>query len=170
MADKREFVEEDHNEDPITGEHGSHPVGAGAGAAVTGAAAGAAGGAVGGPIGAIAGAIVGGIAGGLGGSALAEQIDPTVEYAHWKGEYENRPYYDEDVPYETYAPAYQHGWEGRSRYHDRTYAEAEPDLQREWKESKYESQLGWAKAKHATRDAWHRVEKQIPGDADNDGR
>ena len=169
MAEKRKFVEEDHNEDPITGQHGSHPVGAGAGAAAAGAAAGAAGGAVAGPIGAIVGAIAGGIAGGLGGSALAEQIDPTVEYAHWEGEYPNRPYHEDDVPYSTYAPAYQHGWEGRSRYHGKKYEEAEPYLKKEWNETTHATSLGWNKAKLATHDAWNRVEDMIPGDSDNDG-
>lgn len=170
MADKREFVEEDHNEDPISGEHGAHPVGTGAGAVAGGAAAGAAAGAVGGPIGAAVGVVVGGIAGGLAGSAIGEKIDPTVEYGHWKGEYANSPYYDKDVPYETYAPAYQHGWEGRARYEDKTFEAAEPDLRREWEETDYHSALGWDKARHATRDAWHRIEETIPGDADNDGR
>src|SRR5687768_487896 len=108
---KTKIVEADHNEDPITGEHGAHPVGAGAGAA-----AGAAAGALGGPIGAVAGAVVGGVAGGLAGKAVAEQIDPTVEYAYWETEYENQPYYDSNVGYDTYSHAYRHGWEGRARY------------------------------------------------------
>ena len=30
--------------------------------------------------------------------------------------------------------------------------------------------MTWAKAKDATRDAWHRIERAIPGDADKDGR
>jgi hypothetical protein len=28
----------------------------------------------------------------------------------------------------------------------------------------------WDDAKHATRAAWHRVERAVPGDADGDGR
>ncbi|APZ91835.1 hypothetical protein [Fuerstiella marisgermanici] len=158
MADEPKRVERDLNEDPITGEHGAHPIGAGLGAAAGGAAAGAAGGAVAGPAGAVVGAIVGGIAGGLGGSALEEQIDPTVEYAHWEGEYKNRPYYDPDTEYGTYAPAYQHGWEGRTRYGDRSFSDAEEDLKREWEETIHGSTLDWETARPATRDAWERID------------
>ena len=78
------MVETDHHPDSITGEHGSHPVGAGLGAAAGGAATGAIAGALGGPIGAAVGAVVGGVAGGLAGKAMAEEIDPTVEAAYWE--------------------------------------------------------------------------------------
>lgn len=171
MATKKERVEVDHNEDPITGEHGAHPVGAGLGAAGGGAAAGAAAGAVAGPIGAAVGAVVGGVAGGLAGSAIAEQIDPTVEAAYWETEYENRDYYDADADYEkTYAPAYQHGWESRTRYDDGNFDAHEAEIRRDWEATDYNDDLTWEKAKHATRDAWHRIEHALPGDADNDGR
>ena len=65
------------NEDLITGEPGSHPVGTGVGAAggvVTVATIGTA---IGGPIGTIVGAVIGAIAGGLAGKAIAEELDPT---------------------------------------------------------------------------------------------
>ena len=65
------------NEDLITGEPGSHPVGTGVGAAggaVIGATVGTA---IGGPIGTIIGAAIGVIAGGLAGKAIAEELDPT---------------------------------------------------------------------------------------------
>jgi hypothetical protein len=158
---KKHIVEADHNEDPITGEHGAHPVGAGAGAALGGAAAGAAAGFAGGPVGAVAGAVIGGVAGGLAGKAIAEQIDPTVEYAYWETEYENRPYYDSDTDYESFAPAYRHGWEGRSRYPDRTFDSAEAELRREWEASPYSEELKWDQARHATRDAWDRVDQTV---------
>src|SRR5688500_1459820 len=87
---RSEDLDRDRNEDPITGEPGSHPVGAGLGAAAGGAAAGAVAGAVGGPVGAAIGAVVGGVAGGLGGKAIAEHIDPTAEDAFWRDEYPNR--------------------------------------------------------------------------------
>ena len=68
----------DLNEDPITGEPGSHPVGTGLGAA-GGAAAGAAlGTAVGGPIGTVVGGIIGAVTGGLAGKDVAENLDPTA--------------------------------------------------------------------------------------------
>ena len=170
MAIRKDKKDRDENRDPITGAPGAHPVGAGLGAAAAGAAAGAAGGALGGPAGAVVGAVIGGVAGGLGGKAAAEAIDPTAEEAYWRDEYSNRPYYEEGVGYDTYAPAYRHGWESRSRYAGRTFDEAEPDLRRDWEGSGHGTRLGWEKAKLATRDAWHRVERAIPGDADGDER
>lgn len=159
----------DANRDPITGEPGSHPVGTGLGAA-GGAAAGAAIGAVGGPIGMAVGGVTGAIVGGLTGHAVAESIDPTVEDAYWKDNYSSRPYAERDVPYDTWRPAYRTGYEGYSRYRGKKYDEVESDLQRDYEKVKGNSSLTWEKAKRATRDAWHRVEEALPGDADGDGR
>jgi uncharacterized protein YcfJ len=151
---KQGNVDKDENRDAITGEPGSHPVGAGLGAAAGGAAAGA----VAGPIGAGIGAVVGGVAGGLAGKAAAESIDPTAEQAYWKDEYQNRSYYDPDVDYETnYAPAYQYGWESRDQNRDRDWEDVEPILGRDWESRRGFSSLGWDRAKLATRDAWNRI-------------
>jgi hypothetical protein len=46
---------------------------------------------------------------------------------------------------------------------------AEPFLERDYDKYKGNSNLSWENAKLATRDAWHRVEKKLPGDADGDG-
>lgn len=56
-----EAVEDLRNEDPLSGEAGDHPGGAGVGSALGGGIAGAAAGVIGGPIGAVAGAVVGGV-------------------------------------------------------------------------------------------------------------
>jgi len=164
---KREKTEaEDANRDPITGEPGAHPVGAGVGAAVGGAAAGVLGGMAGGamagtaagPIGTVVGAVVGGVAGGLAGKGIAESIDPTVEDSYWRENYASRPYYDETVEYDVYRPAYQHGWEARTKYADRTFDEVEPDLQRDWDATHARTtKLPWTKARAASRDAWDRL-------------
>ena len=159
----------DTNPDPITGAPGSHPVGTGIGAAGAGAA-GAAIGSVAGPVGTAVGAAVGGIVGGLAGKAAAEAIDPTAEDAYWRNEYPRRPYADPDVDYDTYRPAYQYGWESRSRYHGRRFEDVESELETGWGKAKANTRLGWEKAKHATRDAWDRVERSIPGDSDRDGK
>ena len=153
----------DTNPDPITGEPGAHPVGAGLGAAAAGAAAGAAGGAMAGPVGAVAGAVIGGVAGGLAGKGIAESIDPTAEHAYWRDQYTNRPYYDSATSYDEYAPAYQYGWESRARYHDRSWDQVESDLSRDWGAAKAKSRLNWEKAKHATRDAWDRIGVTVSG-------
>lgn len=167
----RTEIDRDTNPDPITGEHGAHPVGTGLGAAAAGAAAmGAAVGMGAGPIGAAVGAAVGAVAGGLAGKGVAESIDPTTEDTYWRENYKSRDYYDENVSYDDMAPAYRYGWESRGRYAGRSFDDAESDLQRGWSETKHSGRVGWDRAKFAARDAWHRVEHALPGDADRDGR
>lgn len=159
----------DANRDPITGTPGAHPVGTGVGAA-GGAAAGAAIGAVTGPVGAAVGLVAGAVAGGLAGKGIAEKMDPTVEDAYWKTNYAKQKYVERDAAYATYQPAYRTGYEGRSRYPGKKYEEVEANLQRDYEKSRGTAGLSWEKARNATRDAWHRVEKALPGDADGDGR
>ncbi|MDZ4857366.1 MAG: hypothetical protein SGI88_00150 [Candidatus Hydrogenedentes bacterium] len=159
----------DSNPDPITGASGAHPIGTGMGA-TGGALAGAALGAVAGPVGAAVGIVAGGIAGGLAGKGVAEQIDPTMEDTYWRDNYASRPYVDRDATYDTYAPAYRVGYEGRQRYANSSYDEVETDLQRDYNNMPDSARLTWEKAKHAVRDGWHRIEEELPGDADRDGR
>ena len=160
-ANDADYVERDLNRDPITGEHGAHPVGTGVGTAAGGAAAGAVAGAVAGPVGAVAGAVVGGVVGGLAGKAVAERIDPTVEEAYWRGEYQNRPYYDESHDFDThYRPAYRYGWEARTTHDGRTFEEVEPQLQQQWNDHRDSSELEWERARQATRDAWERLDSK----------
>jgi hypothetical protein len=159
----------DANRDPITKTPGAHPVGTGVGAA-GGGAAGAAIGAVAGPVGAAVGLVAGAVAGGLAGKGVAEKIDPTVEDGYWKDNYAKRPYAEKNISYDNYRPAYKTGYEGFTRYPGKKFEDVESDLQRDYEKSKGNSNLAWDKAKHATRDAWHRVEKALPGDADGDGR
>lgn len=104
------------------------------------------------------------------GKGIAEAIDPTVEDAYWKGNYSSRPYVETNAPFEQYQPAYRAGYEGRTRYPGKRYEEVESELERDFDRIRGDSRLTWEKAKHATRDAWHRVERALPGDADGDGR
>ncbi len=159
----------DANRDPITKAPGAHPVGTGVGAA-GGAVAGAAVGAVAGPIGAAVGLVAGAVVGGLAGKGVAEKIDPTVEDGYWKDNYSKRSYAEKNISYDNYQPAYRTGYEGVTRYPGKKFEEVEKDLQRDYDKSKGNSNLTWEKAKHATCDAWHRVERVLPGDADGDGR
>jgi hypothetical protein len=149
---------------------GSHPVGTGVGAAGGAAAGAAAGTAVGGPAGTLVGGAVGAAAGALAGQGIAEAIDPAVEDAYWRENYADRHYVDPGTPYSEYGPAYKYGWDSRARYGDRLFDAVENDLERGWNNVKGGSKLSWSKAKSAVRDAWHRVERAIPGDADRDGR
>jgi hypothetical protein len=152
------------NLDPLTGEPGAHPVGAGVGAAA-GTAAGAAIGAVGGPIGSAIGAIVGGVAGGLVGKGVAESIDPTAEEAFWR-ENHARQDYARGRDYDTFGPAYRTGVSGYA--HGRTFEQQEEDLRRQYEdeisrdvESRRDdstaTQLQWEEARHATRAAYDRL-------------
>ena len=171
MADKFETPQNrDANRDPITKEPGAHPVGTGAGAAGAGAAGAAIGGTVGGPVGAVVGAAVGAVAGGLAGKGAAEAVNPTVEDTYWKENFSTRPYITADRGYEFYQPAYRYGWESYPNYRGKKYEEVESDLERGWDRFKGQSKLSWNEARAATRDAWHRVERAIPGDFDKDGR
>ncbi len=162
----------DRNEDPITGAPGSHPVGTGVGAAGAGTAGALIGAAVGGPVGAVVGAIVGSVGGGLAGKGVAEQIDPTAEDAYWRDAHRNESYFDSSSTYDDYSPAYRTGYEGFGRYggQGRSYNDVEGDLQRDYTSARGTSRLEWEKAKHATKAAWHRIERKLPGDADGDGR
>lgn len=161
--------EADENRDPISGAPGAHPVGTGVGAA-SGGIAGAAIGAAGGPVGAGIGMVAGAVAGGLAGKAVAEQIDPTQEDAYWRDNYATRPYVSPDEPYDAYRPAYRTGYENYSRLHGKHFDEVESDLRTDYEKRTGKSGMSWDKARSATRDAWHRLEESLPGDADRDGR
>lgn len=162
---KKETRADLRNEDPISGEAGAHPVGAGVGAALGGAAAGAAAGAVGGPVGAVVGAAVGAVAGGYGGKAVAESVDPTVETAYWRDHYQDRDYYDSQLDYSEYEPAYRFAAENYRA--DRKWNECEGDLRKRWEAEHPQSKLSWDNAKRAMQDAWTRLTGQ-PGSQNRD--
>lgn len=147
------------NRDPITGAPGAHPVGTGAGAAA-GGAAGAAAGSIAGPAGTIIGAAVGAVAGGLAGKGIAEHYDPTIEDEYWSENFRDEPYYAEGREYDTYAPAYRLGYEGRARYDGRSFDDVEADLEREYG-SFQGNDMTWIEARPATRAAWDRVDARI---------
>ena len=168
MADTKDPRDPDANRDPISGAPGSHPVGTAIGA-TGGAAAGAAIGSVAGPVGTVVGTAVGAVAGGLAGKGAAEAVNPTLEDEYWRSNYATRPYVTQGSSYETYRPAYQYGWETFPRYQGRRFDEVEPELRRDWESTKRDARLNWENAKGAVKDAWHRVETKLPGDADKDG-
>ena len=167
----KDIKSKDENRDPITGAPGAHPVGPGVGAAVGGIAAGAAAGTVAaGPVGTLVGSAAGAIAGGLAGKAVAEHYDPTAEEAYWRDAYAREPYYQSGMTYDDYDPAYRLGWESRGRYSGRRFEDVEADLGRDYESRRGKSRLSWGHAKHATRRAWDRVERAMPGDFDKDGK
>ncbi len=158
----RPDVQGSPNRDPLSGEQGAHPVGVGLGAAGAGAA-GAAIGSVAGPIGTAVGAVIGAVAGGLAGKGVAESVDPTIEDAYWRDNYASRPYAAQGSSYDEIAPAYRYGWESRSKHAGRSFDEAETDLAQDWTSQPTRSRITWDKAKPAARDAWERIESEVPG-------
>ena len=167
-------TEGEPNRDPISGKPGAHPVGTGIGAAAGGMAAGAAAGSVAGPVGTVAGAAIGAVVGGLAGKGVAEMIDPTIEEAYWRENYQSRPYFRSGSSYDDYGPAYMYGVDNYARYNGASFDEVEGDLGRDWQRAKGKSRLAWDDAKHATKDSWHRlsdtIERATPGDSDRDGK
>jgi hypothetical protein len=154
-----------------------HPAAKGVGAVVGGvtggvaggAAAGAAVGGMTGPVGAVVGAAVGAVVGAVAGKGIAKAADPVAEEAYWRDNYATRPYAS-GGSFDDYGPAYRYGVDSYSKYPNRSFDDVEPELSRDWGTSRGKSSLEWERAKHASRDAWHRVERAIPGDADGDGR
>lgn len=145
-------------------------VGTGVGAVTGGAAGAAAGAAIGGPVGAVVGGAAGAVAGGLAGRGIAKSVDPKVEDDFWRANYMTRPYYTSGEVYEVYEPAYRFGWESYTRYDGRSFEEVEQDLERDWNRDHAGAKLSWERAKRAVRDAWHKIERALPGDFDKDGR
>jgi hypothetical protein len=88
----------------------------------------------------------------------------------FRNHYSTTNYYDKSFDYDRdYAPAY--GTFSRHRYADRAWdSNLENDLHRDWDRYKGGSRLTWDRAKLAAKDAWHGVERAMPGDADKDGR
>src|SRR5438477_7150300 len=158
MKDDRLSDEENiQDSDESRGKKG-HPVATGVGAVGGGAEGAAIGTAVGGPVGAVVGALVGAVAGGAGGYALGEAIDPAAEDAYWRENHYNQPF-AKSGGYDEYQPGYRTRYEGYGKYarEKRSFAEAEPDLRRDYGESK--TNLPWTKARDASRVAWNRGER-----------
>ena len=106
------------------------------------------------------------------GAAASGAFNPSVHDIYWREAYSHEPYYRADYTYDDYAPAYRTGYEAAGRYHDqnRQFDELEPELRANYERIKGTSRLAWENAKDAVRAAWHRVERIMPGDFDNDGR
>jgi len=165
MGKKKRTPEPDANRDPLSNEPGAHPVGVGVGA-TGGAGTGAAMGAIGGPLGAV-GAAVGGLVGGLAGKTVAEGLNPSVEDAYWRENYNTRPYVKIGSSYETYRPAYQRGWEARGRYGELNWEKVEPRLREEWATTRGDCLLSWEDASPAARDAFRRLKPEADYRAEN---
>jgi hypothetical protein len=133
-------------------------------AALGGAAAGALAGAAGGPVGAMIGAAVGAVAAGVAGVAgnsIAQSVDVEAEQAYWRDNYRHRGYVDAGASFDDYGPAYGYGLDGWMRHPGRSFEDAEPELARDWFESRRESGLNWDRARPAAQDAWARAHQLL---------
>ena len=146
-----------------------HGLGKGTGAAA-GAVTGGAIGSAAGPVGTVAGAVVGGVAGYAAGGAIAESVNPTEYDDHFRSSYSSAPYYSDRRTWNDYQPAYQYGYNTYGQYKGQRFEDIEPQLERDWDNSRERSRLAWSEARGAVRDGWHHIERTMPGDADRDGR
>jgi hypothetical protein len=89
----------------------------------------------------------------------APDIDPAAEEAFWLANYTREPYFERGYTFADYLPAYRTGWEGRQRYHGRSFEQAERDLQRDYARNRADSQLDWRRNRHAVRAAWERFDE-----------
>lgn len=92
---------------------------------------------------------------------------------HYQSQFDQAEYRDVNAgaSFDDYRPAYRYGLYARGQQSERRWDESlESDLGRDWDRHKGGSKLSWDKAKHAVKDAWHGVERAMPGDADRDGR
>src|SRR5438874_5419957 len=90
--------------------------------------------------------------------SFAERVNPVEEEAYWRIAYLREPYYERGYTFEDYLPAYRTGWEGRIRYHGRTFEQAERDLSRDYQRNRGGSLLDWRRNRHAARAAWERFD------------
>jgi len=106
------------------------------------------------------------------GTGQGSAFNPSVHDIYWREAYAREPYYKADYTYDDYAPAYRTGYETAGRYlgQNRRFEDVEPELRANYDRIKGKSRLNWESAKDAVRAAWHRVERLMPGDFDNDGR
>jgi hypothetical protein len=67
--------------------------------------------------------------------------------------------------WEDYEPRYRYGWEARTdpRYADRTWADAEPELQRDW-QGRYPDRP-WSAARESIREAWEGADRPTSSSA-----
>jgi hypothetical protein len=103
--------------------------------------------------------VVGGVVGGATGAMVGEDLD-REENEYWRENYRTRPYYSDDVSYDTIAPAYRYGWESRARYDGKSFEDAEDILSSGWAETKHDVQLGWEQARDAVRDSWNHADER----------
>lgn len=87
----------------------------------------------------------------------------------FRDQHKTKDYFDKTMDYDRdYRPAYRYGAYLRNENPKGSFNDNE--AAKRWDAFKGDSRLTWEKAKNAASDAWHGVERALPGDADKDGR
>lgn len=73
---------------------------------------------------------------------------------YWRDRYSSEPYYDNQLFFDDYEPAYQLGHASRADQITRAYEELERELETRWANERGKSRLEWQQARHAVRRGW----------------
>jgi len=73
---------------------------------------------------------------------------------YWNERYKSEPYYDNEMFFDDYEPAYRMGHESRAQQITRAYEEVERELQDRWLAERGKSRLEWERAQLAVRRGW----------------
>ena len=79
------------------------------------------------------------------------------EETYWSTQYRTRPYVTYGALVEDYLPAYRYGIDASIQFPERSFADIEEILSRNWVRARGKSSLKWAKAKLAAQDSWTRM-------------
>jgi hypothetical protein len=88
--------------------------------------------------------------------SLHAVINPTAEDAYWRQAFRDEPYYQPELGYEDYSPAYRVGYTGPLR-REGSFLSLESVLREDWERVKGRSRLGWDQARLAAGAAWARA-------------
>ncbi len=101
---------------------------------------------------------VGGVAGEVGSNAVADAFDPKDELAYWETNYCLQNYYEPNLPYSEYQPAYLIAI-GEFRP-NLSFEECEAKLRQRWETENPSLKLPWESAREVMQDAWQRLTVQ----------
>ena len=91
------------------------------------------------------------------GSAAGKAAWDPAEDTFWRGHYEREPYFQKDMAWDDYEPAYRYGWDWHKRHPEGKWEDFEHDMSSGWDNFKMKSRLKWEHAKHAAKAAWDRA-------------
>jgi hypothetical protein len=81
---------------------------------------------------------------------------------YWRERYTAEPYYDDELFFEDYEPAYRIGHAARAQDMIRAYEEVERELESRWASERGRSRLDWAQARSAVRRGWEEAQQVEP--------